>query len=73
MDWTQTLTIIISIIGGLGTFMFWMFNKLDNDIKIVSNELSGWTKHLTAMQAEQSKRTDALHEHIAELIRTRKM
>ena len=29
MDWIQVFTII----GSLATFMFWMFNKLDSDIK----------------------------------------
>jgi hypothetical protein len=29
MDWIQVITIIVT----LGTFMFWMLNKLDSDIK----------------------------------------
>jgi len=29
MDWTQT----IFIVGTLGTFTFWLFNKLDSDIR----------------------------------------
>ena len=29
MDWTQAITIIAS----LGTFTFWLFTKLDSDIR----------------------------------------
>ena len=29
MDWIQTVTIIVS----LGSFTFWLFTKLNNDIK----------------------------------------
>lgn len=56
------ISTIISIIGTLGTFMYWQYQKLDSDIKNVANSLDGWTKHLTAIQAEQSKRIDKMHE-----------
>jgi glutamyl/glutaminyl-tRNA synthetase len=29
MDWTQAFTIIAS----LGTFTFWLFTKIDNDVR----------------------------------------
>jgi uncharacterized protein YoxC len=37
-------------------------DKLDTRIDKLDNKIDGWTKHLTAMQGEQSKRTDKLYE-----------
>lgn len=37
MDWTQAFTIIAS----LGAFTFWLFTKLDNDIKALSARIDG--------------------------------
>ena len=70
MEWLQVATIILSIIGTLGAFMFYMFSKLDKDITDVRNDLSGWTRHLTAMQAEQSKRTDLLNKRLDDTMAT---
>lgn len=58
MDWTQAFIII----GVLGAFTFWLFTKLDKDITDTKNSLDSSIKHLTAMQAEQSKRTDKLYD-----------
>jgi hypothetical protein len=80
MDWTQVITIIASIVGILGTFMFWLFTKLDKDIADVRGDLKSWVQHLIAMQAEQAKRTDAMneridhmHAHLSELVKSRKI
>ncbi len=66
---------VVSIIGTLGTFIYWMISRVDNDIKslrndmiLMNNEFSGWTKHLTAMQASQSKRTDELYSVIIDML-----
>lgn len=63
MDWLQVFT-IIGVIAGIS---YWQFQKLDSDIKNVANSLDGWTKHLTAMQSEQSKRMDKMHERTDKL------
>ncbi len=63
------ISTIISIIGTLGTFMYWQYQKLDSDINNVANSLDGWTKHLTAMQASQSKRTDDLYNVIIDMLK----
>jgi hypothetical protein len=68
MDWIQ----VITIIGVLGTFMFWMFNKLDKDLSDFKISMDGWIKHMTAMQGEQSKRTDKLYEMFIDLLKERK-
>lgn len=68
MDWIQAFTII----GVLGAFTFWLFNKLDTDIKGVKNEMDGWTKHIVAMQAEQGKRTDKLYQMFVDLLKEKK-
>lgn len=70
MNWQD----IITIVGSLGAFMFWMFNKLDADIKSLNTTINGTNdkmdgslRHLTAMQAEQSKRTDSLNQRLDKL------
>jgi uncharacterized protein involved in cysteine biosynthesis len=68
MDWTQVLTMITVICG----FFWWFFSRLDRDINILSSNLDGWTKHLVAMQAEQSKRTDELYNVILRMLEEKK-
>lgn len=70
------ITTVVSIIGTLGTFIYWMISRVDNDIKSLrndmismNNEFSAWTKHLTAMQAEQSKRTDGVYNFILDILK----
>jgi len=78
MDTAQIYTIlgicvgIVSIISGI---VFWLINKLDNDIKSlrtsvegINTSMNGWVQHLTAMQAEQSKRTDRLYQMFVDLL-----
>ena len=62
MDWVQAFTIV----GILGGYSFWMFNRLDADIKAVSEELKTSNRHNAAMFAEQNKRTDKLYEMAAQ-------
>jgi len=65
MDWLQVFT-IIGVISGI---TYWQIQKLDADIKTVSNSLDGWSKHLTAMQSSQSKRSDDLYNVIIEILK----
>lgn len=65
MDWNQAL----AIIGTLGAFIFWIFTKLDNDIKSVDTKLDNWIRHSSAIQAEQSKRTDRLYQMFIDLLK----
>lgn len=78
MDMTHIYTIlgiavgIVSIISGI---VFWLINKLDNDIKSlrtsvegINTSMNGWIQHMTAMQAEQSKRTDRLYQMFVDLL-----
>lgn len=57
MDWTQTF----AIIGSLGAFIFWMFTKLDNDIKALSTRLDG-----------QNHRIDQLYQMFVDLLKDHK-
>lgn len=57
MDWTQAF----AIIGSLGAFIFWMFTKLDNDIKTLGNRLDG-----------QTQRIDQLYQMFVDLLKERK-
>jgi len=66
MDWTMILIPMIAL-------MFFMLYRIGND-------LSAWIKHLTTMQAEQSKRMDKVnerldkhYEQLLELVRVRKI
>jgi CHASE3 domain sensor protein len=78
MEITQIYTIlgiavgIVSIISGI---VFWLINKLDNDIKSlrtsvegINTSMNGWIQHMTAMQSEQSKRTDRLYQMFVDLL-----
>lgn len=54
MDWTQAF----AIIGSLGAFTFWLFTKLDNDIK---------SAH--ARQDAQMARIDQLYQMFVDLLK----
>lgn len=71
MEWADLITIVVAILG-VGTFLGIFLNKMDNDIRDVRNDLGGWVKHIVALQAEQSKRTDNLHQMIYDLLKERK-
>jgi len=58
MDWIQILVIIFVVVS----FFYWLHK-----------DMTCWMKHVMTLQAEQSKRMDSLYEHIADLIRTRKL
>lgn len=68
MDWIQAITII----GTLSAFIFWLFNKLDSDIKGVSDRLDKWIMHSTARMDSQSKRTDQLYQMFIDLLKEQK-
>ena len=58
MDWIQ----VLAIIGSLGGFMFWIYSKIDSDVKTISNRLD---QHITA----SSQRTDQLYQMFIDLLK----
>ena len=56
MDWLQVFTII----GSLGAFTFWLFNKLDTDIKA-----------MTARHDSHSARIDQLYQMFVDLLKAK--
>ncbi len=72
MDWTQAF----AIIGSLGAFIFWMFTKLDNDIKAIGTRLDSQTQRidqLYQMWAEMQKEIKYQNEkHITMWMDTQK-
>ena len=56
MGWTQTIAIIT-----LTAFIFWLFTKLDNDIK-----------DLCSRQDAQTQRIDQLYQMFVELLKERR-
>ncbi len=72
MIWTETYTIIaatISIIASLGTFMFYMFNKLDGDIKYIGSRLDATCARMDAKMDAQTSRTDQLYQMFVDLLK----
>ncbi len=77
LDWTiigSAATVIGIIITILSTILGFMwkslngkFEKIDAHILKVENDFQGWIKHLTAMQAEQSKKTDSMNARTDQL------
>lgn len=57
MDWTQAFTII----GVLGAFTFWLFSKLDSDIKSANQKSDA-----------QMQRIDQLYHMFVDLLKERK-
>ncbi len=57
MDWTQAFTII----GVLGAFTFWLFSKLDTDIKTASQRMDA-----------QMQRIDQLYQMFIDLLKEKK-
>lgn len=57
MDWTQAFTIIAS----LGAFTFWLFTKLDTDIKALSNRID-----------QSNERIDQLYQMFIDLLKEKK-
>ena len=57
MDWIQAFTII----GVLGAFTFWLFTKLDNDIKSQNQRVDA-----------QVQRIDQLYGMFVDLLKERK-
>lgn len=61
MDWLQTLTII----GVLGSFTMWIFNRLDTDIKSLSSDLKNDMR-------TQNERIDRLYQMFVDLLKEKK-
>lgn len=60
MHWMDILTIV----GTLGSFMFWLFSKLDSDIKSQSNDMRAQMQRidqLYVMYCETQKEIKDLH------------
>jgi len=62
MDWTQTVTIIGTIIGTLGTFVFYVANRLDSDVNALSNRLDININSLSNKIDINNQRTDHLYQ-----------
>lgn len=56
MDWLQVLTIV----GSLAAFTFWLFNKLDTDIKA-----------MTARHDAHAARIDQLYQMFVDLLKAK--
>lgn len=67
-DWNQIIAIIsvnIAVMAIFGTFVLWAFNKLDGDIKSLSNKLDADMKI-------QTSRTDQLYQMFIDLLKERR-
>jgi len=64
IDWT-----IIGTIIGATALIYSMLRNIRSDITKLDDDVKGWVKHLTAVQAEQSKRTDKLHEMFYDVVK----
>ncbi len=65
MDWTQAF----AIIGSLGAFTFWLFTKLDNDIKASNTRFDNEIKASNARQDAQMNRIDQLYQMFIDLLK----
>ena len=61
MDWSQVITIIAAI----GGFTYFLFTKLDSDIKTLSSRMDARTE-------AQSARIDQLYQMFVDLLKERK-
>mgnify|MGYP001563050070 CR=1 FL=1 len=52
---------VFTIVGSLGAFTFWLFTKLDNDIKTLGTRIDG-----------QSQRIDQLYQMFVDLLKEKK-
>jgi len=52
MDWLQTITII----GTLGTFTFWLFSKLDADIRASNQRVDKLHRVFTGLLKDKKGR-----------------
>lgn len=74
MDWTQILTIAginITMFAGFGTFLVWIMNKLDTDIKALGFQIESSNRRLDG----HANRIDQLYnmylsENKAQALRT---
>ena len=68
MDWIQVLTII----GTLGAFGFYLGNRLDNDISSLSNRLNSDISSLSNRLDANNQRTDRLYQMFIDLLKEKK-
>lgn len=65
MDWTQAF----AIIGSLGAFTFWLFTKLDADIKSSNSRIDQLCNRLDQHIVSSSERTDQLYQMFIDLLK----
>ena len=81
MDWIQVFTIVwtvVTLFGVSSAFMFYLFNKLDADIKTIASRLDA---HMNASNARldafnarldaSNARLDTLHTIIIDMLKAR--
>lgn len=68
MDWIQTFTIIFSIIGVLGGFMFFMMQRFEKDISRIDTDIKSAVNHLDG----HARRIDQHYTIIIDLLKVRK-
>ncbi len=64
MEWSQVFTII----GVLGTFMFFMAQRFDNDIKQISNRMDSLGNRLDG----HAQRIDQMYGIILQMLKDKK-
>lgn len=61
----------LTVIGVLGGFMFWIFSKLDGDIKSLDTKLDQNIKAMDAKIEASHRRMDQLYGVIIEMLKQR--
>lgn len=67
MEWIQVFTII----GVLGAFIVWMFQKLDSDIKSANTSVNSKIDTLDNDIKQAHRRMDQLYQVIIDLIKSK--
>lgn len=71
MEWS-TIGAITGILGLSVTLIAFFIGWLNSKFKHIETEFRDWTRHLTAMQAEQAKRIDELYHMFYDLVKRHK-
>lgn len=72
MNWEQTITIIgvnAAIVGLLAGWITWVINRVDTDVKGISNKLDSVSNRMDQRFESQSARTDKLYEMFVNLLK----
>ncbi|CAB4132412.1 hypothetical protein UFOVP256_32 [uncultured Caudovirales phage] len=74
-EWVHVFTIIgvnIAVLGIFAAGIFWVFGKLDSDIKNVNETMNTWMRHSTSRMDQANSRTDQLYQMFVDLQREMK-